>query len=102
MRRGRDAVPAPGSRGFPGQDLHPQGDKSELSKRPKLTFRLADSITGGHSALFAGTEATRTHSVFLGSVASLIVELKRYVLPVLENAIPFLLMSPSQTCFVQK
>ena len=51
----------------------------------KLTFPIADSITGGHSALFAGTEATRTHSVFLESVASLIVELKRYVLSSLQS-----------------
>ena len=35
--------------------------------------------------MFAGTEATRTHSVFLGSVASLIVELKRYVLSSLQS-----------------
>ena len=34
--------------------------------------------------MFAGTEATRTLSVFLGSVASLIVELKRYVLSSLQ------------------
>ena len=35
--------------------------------------------------MFAGTEATRTHSVFPGSVASLIVELKRYVLSLLNS-----------------
>ena len=47
-------------------------------KGPKLTFPIGHSITGGHSALFAGTEATHTHSAYLESVASLIAELKRY------------------------
>ena len=39
------------------------------NKRPKLTFSIAHSITGGHSALFAETVATPTHFEYQASVA---------------------------------
>ena len=47
------------------------------NKRPKLTFPIAHSITGGHSALFAETVATPTHFVFQESAASQIVAPRR-------------------------
>ena len=46
-------------------------------KGPKLTFPIGHSITGGHSALFAGTEATPTHFAYQESVGSQIAAPRR-------------------------